>query len=63
MTSLKDIAYRPDPARQQVYDRLYSLYHELQESFGGRQQQADLGHVMKDLIRIKDEQKRPARPA
>jgi L-ribulokinase len=63
MTSLKDIAYRPDPARQQVYDRLYSLYHELQESFGGRQQQADLGHVMKDLIQIKDEQKCPARPA
>ena len=57
MTFLKDISYHPDPERRKVYDRLYQLYHELQESFGGRQSQADLGHVMKDLIRIKEEQK------
>jgi len=57
MTSLKNIAYRPNPENRKVYDRLYRLYHELHDAFGGRQSQADLGHVMKDLIRIKEEQK------
>jgi L-ribulokinase len=58
MTSLKEISYRPNPENQKVYDRLYRLYHELQEAFGGREAKADLGHVMKDLIRIKAEQNR-----
>lgn len=58
MTSLKDITYTPNPDNQKVYDRLYRLYHQLQESFGGRTATADLGDVMKDLIRIKDEQNR-----
>ncbi len=63
MTSLKEFSYRPDAKRQRVYDQLYSLYHELHDAFGGRQHQADLGHVMKDLIRIKEEQKPgPATP-
>jgi L-ribulokinase len=57
MTSLKDVSYPPNPKNQKVYDHLYGLYHELQEAFGGREKQADLGHVMKDLIRIKQEQK------
>jgi len=60
MTSLKDISYRPNPDHQKVYDRLYRLYHELHDAFGGRQSQADLGHVMKDLIRLKEEQNRGA---
>jgi len=58
MTSLKDVSYRPNPENQKIYDRLYRLYHELQEAFGGREAKADLGHVMKDLIRIKAEQNR-----
>ena len=58
MTSLKEVSYRPNPENQKVYDRLYRLYHELQEAFGGRETKADLGHVMKDLIRIKAEQNR-----
>jgi L-ribulokinase len=53
MTSLKKVSYRPDPKRQKVYDRIYLLYHELHDAFGGRQSQADLGHVMKDLLAIK----------
>jgi L-ribulokinase len=57
MTSLKNVSYAPKPENQKVYDRLYRLYHELHDAFGGRQKQADLGHVMKDLIRLKDEQK------
>ena len=56
MTSLKSVSYRPDPENQKVYDRLYRLYHQLHDAFGGRQSQADLGHVMKDLIQIKNEQ-------
>jgi L-ribulokinase len=60
MTSLKAISYAPDPRNQEIYEQLYALYHELQEAFGGRQNQSDLGHVMKDLIRIKQDQKRSA---
>ncbi len=60
MTSLKEISYQPNPENQKVYDRLYRLYHELHDAFGGRQAQADLGHVMKDLIRLKEEQVRKA---
>jgi L-ribulokinase len=58
MTSLKETSYRPNPENQKVYNRLYRLYHELHDAFGGRQAQADLGHVMKDLIRLKEEQRR-----
>ncbi|HEY8965502.1 MAG TPA: ribulokinase, partial [Candidatus Methylacidiphilales bacterium] len=55
MTSLKEIAYAPDPARAQTYDRLYALYRSLHDAFGGVTRQADLSSVMKDLIAIKNE--------
>lgn len=60
MTSLKEITYRPNPENQQVYDRIYQLYRELHDAFGGRESHANLGHVMKDLIRLKQEQSRNA---
>jgi L-ribulokinase len=53
MTSLKTIAYQPDPARREVYDRLYRLYRQLHDAFGGKEAGIDLGHVMKDLLAIK----------
>ena len=36
-----------------VYDRLYRLYRELHDSFGGLNRSADLSRVMKALIEIK----------
>ena len=47
-------SYLPDPKSSAVYDRLYSLYLKLHDSFGGVAQ-SDMGSVMKELLEIKDE--------
>jgi L-ribulokinase len=60
MTTIKDIVYKPDPARQKIYDRLYRLYLQLHDAFGGVSSQVDLKHIMKDLIVLKEEQNRQA---
>ena len=54
MTSLQPKQYRPNPAAQKVYDRLYVLYRQLHDSFGGLNKSADLSRVMKDLLAIKE---------
>jgi L-ribulokinase len=54
MTSLKKVAYRPRPGAQKTYDQLYALYRQLHDSLGGRNPQADLGGVMKQLLTIKE---------
>jgi len=53
MTSLKSIAYEPDPARQEIYNELYRLYRQLYDAFGNVSKGTDLRHVMKDLIQLK----------
>jgi L-ribulokinase len=58
MTSLKKVAYRPRPAAQKVYGRLYALYRSLHDSFGGVNRAADLSQVMKELLRMKEEGRR-----
>ena len=52
MTSLKEISYEPNAARQKIYDELFSLYRQLHDAFGGVKQ-ADLSGIMKKLIEIK----------
>ena len=54
MTSWKDIVYRPDPQAHAVYTRLYNLYRSVHDAFGGVTTAADLGHVMKELLEIKN---------
>jgi L-ribulokinase len=54
MTSLKKVAYRPRAAAQKTYDQLYALYRQLHDSLGGRNRNADLGGVMKELLSIKE---------
>ncbi len=54
MTSLKKISYQPRPAAQKTYDRLYSLYRQLHDSFGGLNRSADHSRVMKDLLALKN---------
>ena len=54
MTSLKPISYEPDPARHQIYTKLYQIYRQVHDAFGGINKQADLSQVMKDLIALKD---------
>jgi len=56
MTSLKPVSYSPKPEHQSVYNRLYALYRQLHDAFGGINKCADLSGVMKDLIQIKEEQ-------
>ena len=53
MTSLKPVAYRPNPAARKTYDRLFALYLQLHDSFGGKTSAAKLGPVMKDLLALK----------
>ena len=53
MTWLKPAHYEPAAENRMVYDRLYRLYRELYDSFGGLTKSADLTRVMKDLIEIK----------
>jgi L-ribulokinase len=58
MISLKRVRYEPIPENVKVYDRLFQLYRELHDAFGGVNTNADLSKVMKDLIRIREEQTR-----
>jgi L-ribulokinase len=46
--------YQPDPAAAWVYEQLYGLYATLHDAFGAVRQ-TDLGGVMKELIRIREE--------
>jgi len=53
MTALKDTTYTPIPLNQAIYQKLYSLYRALHDAFGGVTNSADLGHVMKELLKLK----------
>jgi L-ribulokinase len=53
MTKLHPVSYVPDPARRETYNELYRLYRQLHDAFGGVNKSADLSHVMKDLIQLK----------
>ncbi|AHF93527.1 L-ribulokinase [Opitutaceae bacterium TAV5] len=54
MTRLKKTVCRPRPAAHKTYNRLYSLYRQLHDSFGGIEKSSDLFAVMKDLLAIKE---------
>jgi L-ribulokinase len=53
MTALKDITYRPIPENQKAYEKLYALYRDLHDSFGGVSPGIGLDHVMKTLLSLK----------
>jgi L-ribulokinase len=56
MTSLKPVQYDPVPESQKIYQQLFLLYRQLHDALGGVNRQADLSAIMKDLIRIREEQ-------
>jgi L-ribulokinase len=56
MTGVKDTVYRPIPENHDVYSRLFALYASVHDAFGGVAT-TGLGHVMKELLAIKDEQR------
>ena len=53
MTGVKALSYRPNPAASATYDKLYALYRQTHDAFGGVTASASLGNVMKDLLAIK----------
>ena len=56
MTSLNPVKYEPIPENEALYNRLYALYRQMHDAFGGVNRSADLSGVMKELIRIREEQ-------
>jgi L-ribulokinase len=55
MTSLSETLYKPVSASQATYERLFQLYRQVHDAFGGVQPRADLSRVMKDLLQLKQE--------
>ncbi len=55
---MREVVYRPIPENAAVYRELYGLYRTLHDSFGGVGRSADLSRVMKDLIAIRQRQRR-----
>jgi L-ribulokinase len=52
MTGVQTQSYRPIAAHRAVYDRLFDLYRELHDAFGGVRT-VELGPVMKTLLSLK----------
>ncbi|MFG0251150.1 MAG: ribulokinase [Phycisphaeraceae bacterium JB051] len=55
MTSVKPKVFKPIKKNVAVYARLYKLYMQLHDAFGGVNTKADISNVMKDLIEIRNE--------
>ena len=55
MVKIKPKVYRPNALAQKSYNKLYALYRELHDAFGGVNRQADLSRVMKNLLAIQAE--------
>jgi L-ribulokinase len=53
-----DKVYEPKPENQPVYQELYKIYRELHDAFGTSDWNGSLNHVMKELIRIRQEQRK-----
>jgi L-ribulokinase len=58
MTGVKDHVYRPNKAAAKTYAELYGLYRTLHDAFGTNRAQQNLGHVMKQLIAIRNRTRR-----
>jgi L-ribulokinase len=55
MTGVKPTIYAPNPRHAAIYDRLYKVYRQLHDAFGGVVKASSLGEVMKTLIAIRSE--------
>ncbi len=54
MTGTKEgVSFRPIAENQATYEKLYGLYKQVHDAFGGVDRSADLANVMKDLLEIK----------
>ena len=57
MTGVKDKTYKPNADNHAVYTELFQLYKKLHDAFGGIAQ-PNLGNLMKDLLDIKERQRK-----
>jgi len=55
MTGVKRKTYVPNAKHRSTYDRLYKVYRQLHDAFGGVARTSSLGDVMKQLIAIRSE--------
>jgi len=58
MGGIRRTVHRPDAARHKIYLELYDLYRELHDAFGTKSWGGSLFNVMKELLAIKDRQRR-----
>ncbi len=58
MCGVRKHIYRPNPKNQAVYAKLYPLYRRLHDSFGMTADAGGLQDVMKDLIAIREAQRK-----
>ena len=58
LATASDKTYEPDEGRVAVYRELYELYTMLHDAFGTNVGVTSLDHVMKELIRIREEQRK-----
>lgn len=55
MVKLKARSYKPNLAAQRNYNKLYALYLELHDAFGGVKKKSDLSRIMKGLLSVREE--------
>lgn len=58
MTGVRKKTFKPDRQNHSVYKNLYRLYRDLHDSFGTRNWKGNLFYVMKELLEIKDQQRK-----
>jgi len=58
MAGMKDVVFAPEPAAVKVYARLFALYKDLHDAFGTPGINPEMTHVMKELIKIRNEVRR-----
>lgn len=58
MCGVKEQTFRPNPENHKVYQELYKLYTQLHDAFGTKQWSGKMYNVMKDLLAIRDRQRK-----
>jgi L-ribulokinase len=58
MCGLKAERFRPNPESHAVYNELYRLYAQLHDAFGTKKGSGNMHNVMKDLLAIRDRQRK-----
>lgn len=60
MTRIREEVYEPIPENVTVYEELFGIYKTLHDGFGLKEGNTNYFEVMKDLIRIRKNQREPA---